>query len=260
VDFSLSASEVEEDLKRTTDFPYRRANAAIEEALRDYARELPPGVELKITDMGRRGMRVQATGPTRESIQKALAGAREVEQRAFDRFLEGNSFFYIEPGVISYDHARLVGDYVEALRPLARALHKGVDGRREYVQKALSFVQAIPYEARKRNGEDPGYRRPLALLARNRGDCDSKAVLFLALLRAEEPDLPAAVVYLPGHAFTAIGLQPREGEATVGFKGQRLVLVEPTGPNLFPIGVVPVRDSRLAGGPQSILRKVPAGR
>ncbi len=265
VNFSLPTDEVEADLKKTTGFPKKRANNAVEEAIRDYARSLNDGVVLKVSEDGEGGLSLRATGPNKKVIQRALAGAQEVQREALNRFVEKNDFFWLSPTLLSYDHARLVVEYTDAVRPLAEALREGVNGERRYVERVLSFIQSIPYETAKRNGDDPGYRRPLALLSRNRADCDSKVVLFLALLRAELPKLPAAVVYLPGHAFAGVGISPAKGDATFqatkkSGKGETFVVVEPVGPSLYPIGKGPAKNLRKIGKAGSAVRVVPKDR
>ena len=134
------------------------------------------------------------------------------------------------------DHAGLVEDYSDDVRPVAEALSQGLDltddaDRRAFADRTLSMVQGIPYEKRK-GGGDKGYRRPLAVLAKKRGDCDSKTVLYLAILRAAMPRLDAAVVYIPRHTFGAVGLPAESGEVCVRVDGEKLVMVEPVGPAL----------------------------
>lgn len=259
VDFELPTDDIEADLKKTTGFPKKRANNVVEEAIRDYTGSLKNGVELGVQEDGEGGLSLRATGPTKKAIQKALAGAQRVQKETLDRFIEKNDFFWLTPDLLSYDHAGLVVEYTDALRPLARALHDGVKSDRRFIELALSFVQSIPYEKTKRNGDDPGYRRPLALLSRNRADCDSKVVLLLGLLRAEMPRLQAAVVYIPGHAFAGVGIDPERGDSTFKTKGETFVVVEPVGPSLYPIGQGPGKNIRKIGKGGSAVRVVPKG-
>jgi len=74
------------------------------------------------------------------------------------------------------------------------------------------------------------------LLAKNRGDCDSKATLYLALLKAAHPSLDSAFIYINGHAFVGLGLKPREGDMTFNADGRTWVIAEPVGPALAPLG------------------------
>ena len=95
-------------------------------------------------------------------------------------------------------------------------------------------MQSIPYEMRVKVSDR--YRRPLSILGRNKGDCDSKSVLFLALMRQAWPETQSAMVYIKGHAFAALGIEAERGDDTVKVDGDRWVGVEPVGPSLAQAG------------------------
>ncbi|MBM4389637.1 MAG: hypothetical protein FJ090_00835 [Deltaproteobacteria bacterium] len=67
---------------------------------------------------------------------------------------------------------------------------------------------------RKKNRDSAGYRRPLSVLAKNKGDSDSKSTLFLALVHARHPEPASTVVYVPNHAFVGVALEAAPGERT----------------------------------------------
>ena len=71
---------------------------------------------------------------------------------------------------------------------------------------------------------------------RNRGDCDSKATLYLALLKAAHPDLESGFVYIKGHAYVGLGLTPKKGDMVFEANGAKWVIAEPVGPALMPVG------------------------
>jgi hypothetical protein len=123
------------------------------------------------------------------------------------------------------------------------------------VEKALSFVQSIPYEARKKKGGDPGYRRPLALLSRNRGDCDSKSVLFLAVVRAGLPDVALSVIYVPEHALTGVAMPAESGDRSFKADGIEFLYAEPVGPALHGLGEP--ADANKKAGKKGEVRIVP---
>jgi len=106
------------------------------------------------------------------------------------------------------------------------------------------MVQSIPYEQRAKVSDL--YRRPLSVLGRNKGDCDSKTVLFLALMHEAYPDLPVAIVYRPGHAYAALGLERQRGDMRFREDGQVWVGVEPVGPAVRSIGEVRGKSRRRA--------------
>lgn len=244
VTFALPAGAIEADREELTVLPRRELLDSVAEAVRAYGRTLS-GVKLTVT-IAHGGVQVTAAGTG--DVKAAIAGAEAVRDSAMSKWLTDNAFFQLEGGELSFDHARLASGYAEVLAPVAAALREGTPSDRAFVERALAFVQAIPYEARLRQGGDPGYRRPIALLARNRGDCDSKAVLFLGILRAELPKLPLAVVYVPNHALTGVGLEKESGDKDFSLDGVHLLYAEPVGPAMAPLGAKVPKDHKISKG------------
>jgi hypothetical protein len=128
------------------------------------------------------------------------------------------------------------------LRAVARALGDVPDvanDDRARISLALSFFQEIPYavlEDKQRRGGDflPGP----ALLAQNRGDCDSKAVALAAVLKDFTRWRKLVVVTMPGHAILAVDLPAEEGDWIVRSGGRQYVALEVAGPVMSPIGKV----------------------
>ncbi len=229
VEFDLPAAQVKADLDAPTAYPSRRAAEAQVKAIKRYARTLD-GVKLRARASGGT-VKLSASGKA-GSLRPALKGAKEVAELARDEFLEDEGFFELRRHTISFDHARITADSADDLRPLADALADGTTSDRQFVERALVFVQAIPYEKRKKDT----YRRPMSVLARNKGDCDGKSVLFLAIVRARCPDLPVAVVYTRNHMLVGVGLDRGRGDRTFSREGVRYVVAEPVGPAAMPLG------------------------
>jgi hypothetical protein len=128
------------------------------------------------------------------------------------------------------------------LRAVARALGEVPDvanDDRARIALALGFLQEIPYallEDKKRRGGD--FLPAPALLAQNRGDCDSKAVALAAVLRTYTPWRKLAVVTMPDHAILAVDIAAQEGDWTVRSGARQYVALEAAGPSLAPIGRV----------------------
>ncbi len=128
------------------------------------------------------------------------------------------------------------------LRAVARALGDVPDiggDDRPKIALALGFFQEIPYavlEDKQRRGGDflPGP----ALLAQNRGDCDSKAVALAAVLKNFTRFRKLVMVTMPGHAILAVDLPALEGEFTVRSGGRQYVALEAAGPVMASIGKV----------------------
>jgi hypothetical protein len=143
------------------------------------------------------------------------------------------------------------------LQAVAKALDhvSGVpDDKRARIELALGFFQEIPYVTlndRMRQGGD--FLSGPALLAQNRGDCDSKAVALAAVLRTLTRLRKLALVTMPGHALLAVEMPAHPGDVTIR-RGSRLyVALEPAGPAVVPVGHVgPISARHLAGAARDI--------
>ncbi len=138
------------------------------------------------------------------------------------------------------------------LRALTKALGDVPDvpnDERARIALALGFFQEIPYatlEDKQRQGGD--FLPAPALLAQNRGDCDSKAVALAAVLRTFTRFRKLAVVTMPTHAILAVEMPAQPGDITIRQGGRQYVALEPAGPALAPVGHVGSYTSRYLGG------------
>ncbi len=156
---------------------------------------------------------------------------------AREEFLALRRYRRLPDGRLAPDHVRIASEAVEDVRPLAMSLGPTRRSDREYAEVALGFVQTLPYE-RGSFGRDRGFQAPLAVLARNRGDCDSKATLYLSLLLGAKPDLGVAMVLMEGHAVVAVDLAPGPEDASIEIEGRRWSLAEAVGPGEMVVGRV----------------------
>jgi hypothetical protein len=154
---------------------------------------------------------------------------------------------------------RIIVDFAAAtdaqqgpLRAVAKALSDMPDVPTEdrgRVQLALSFFQAIPYatlDDKQRQGGD--FLPASALLAEDRGDCDSKAVALAAVLRNFTRFRKLAVVTMPGHAILGVEMPAEPGDAIIRQGGRLYVALETAGPSILPVGHVgPLTAKYLAG-------------
>ena len=232
--FALPKDGVDADREEVTWMQRKLLYEHVAKEVRAFAKkQKKKGVTMKVKVD--KGVQISASGPPKEA-RAALNAAEILRDEATEGWLVDHDFMRMKNGDVSFDHASLAASYAKDLRPVAKALRKGTKTDREFIERALSFVQSIPYEKRKMKGGDPGYRRPLALLFRNRGDCDSKAVLFLGIVHAELPKLPLAMVYVPGHALTGVGLDKDKGDKMFKADGVKFIYAEPVGPALHGLG------------------------
>jgi len=199
------------------------------------------------------GVQLGAKGPPK-AAKAAMADAQDAMAQAKVDWLAENRVFEAASGGLSYDHARIVAERASAVAPVGAALREGTSTDREFIERALRFTQSIPYQVGKK-GRDTGFQRPLALVVRNKGDCDGKAVLFLAIVHAELPDLPLAMIYVPGHALVGVGLPAQGGDKAFDSAGQTYIYAEPVGPGVAPLGQTAPENKR--AGKTGKVRPVP---
>jgi hypothetical protein len=153
-------------------------------------------------------------------------------------------------GVVVVDYPRLSHLFYDDMKGLAEAIQRALPSGslRDQVSLLNEFLQRIPY--RELSSRDPrdgyGMLPPTEVLRRNQGDCDSKALIFAAVMRHLAPEVPVAFVLVEGHAFVGVGFtggDRRGGDLVV--PGTDLIAVEPVGPGRLPIGQV--GDESLAG-------------
>jgi len=243
VEYALSSSAIERDLDKPLRFQKRKANAEIVAAINRYAQTVK-GARIKARQTESGAIRLEASGKSKSAMKRAMAGAKAAQKAALKKYSRQHGFTKLR-GKIIPNHAVHAARYAEQVAPLAVALGAGKLNRRDFTERAISFIQSIPYELGK-GGRDKGFRRPLSLLAKNRGDCDSKSTLFLALLRAAHPGLDTTMVYIKGHAFVGLGLHPKSGDVTFSADGRKWVIAEPVGPQIIGVGKAAPRSKRMA--------------
>jgi len=156
------------------------------------------------------------------------------------------------------DYQSAARESVADLRPLAMALRERAAGGsvRDTVDLALQFFQAIPYDTltSRMTSNGAGFAFPLAMLAENRGDCDTKSVAFAAVLKALFPSLSTVMVIVPGHALVGVDVPAAAGDRTLHANGRTYVLMEPVGPAQTRIGEVGEQSTGRMGRIDKVLR------
>ena len=181
---------------------------------------------------------------TRDAKQADALSARLVQRynAAEKSYLAQHVRRRVDERRIMVDYAGATQAQQGAMRAVARALGDtpGIDNNdRARIGLALAFFQEIPYallEDKKRRGGD--FLPAPALLAQNRGDCDSKAVALAAVLRTYAPWRKLAMITMPGHALLGVDMPAQPGERTIRVQARQWVAVEAAGPAMAEIGAV----------------------
>ena len=176
-----------------------------------------------------------SNGTDAQRRKKLMKQAQSMAERKQKKVLRRHGFKQHDDAIY-LDYTRLTQQYSPKLIPLLRTLRQ--DSTRELATAILGYVQSIPYDKKA------DFRRPLSLLSVNAGDCDSKSVLMLSMLRAADVNVPLVIVLVRKHAFIGVGIPPTEGEKTASFSGVTYVLMEPVGPAMTPIGSISRRSQR----------------
>ena len=149
-------------------------------------------------------------------------------RKRVESYFEAHGLVRVDEGIgVRYD--ALVRRSLPLVGPIAREL-KAMSDRELHgrdLEAVLSFVQQIPVAQvpEEENGRyTTGCRVPLAVLADDGGDCDSKAVLFTALWRCLH-NFPAVLVMVPEHMLVGVAGSFGDG-ASVALDSHRFLLCE----------------------------------
>ena len=227
---------------------YKPANnqAFIERKLKLHAKSYDPkSVQFRFTKRNNQ-LDLQIKTTDAKLMGKLQKEFKQVRRDAETQFLHDHYYIRFTDSygnaVIKPDHQRMVKESLRGLQPVSDAfieLSKG-HAQRRLLELVLSFVQSIPYAQMQSNDglRGAGYIPPGQLIANNRGDCDSKSALLIGILKNIFPDMPIALIFVPGHALVGVNVAAKSSDKTVTLNGTRFVLIEPTGPAQRPFGSV----------------------
>lgn len=176
-----------------------------------------------------------------ELKQKRKDLRTKAKKHGIEMNLEGNLF--------SVDYNWVVKQSVGDLHEIANiirstARRKGYRSRRELIGAIASFVQELQYQLSpdhriNDDGEKiltAGATMPLETLSNQRGDCDTKSLLFAGLVRSISL-VDVIFVAIEEHLFAGIRMNPSQGDHSIRHQGRDWVLVELS--DSWPIGHVP---------------------
>lgn len=147
--------------------------------------------------------------------------------------------FYIDGNYIKIDYNTLIEWNTEPLRGCFNSLYATGKGYTlaQYLGLFIAFLQEIHYELPPNNVKGTftgGIYIPTDVLINNRGDCDSKSIVFCALWRHFK-DARLIIVLLHEHALIGVGITPGPGQKSVRLGNTHYVLCEVAGPGkLYP--------------------------
>lgn len=241
IEFVVPVDVLKASMTDFTAFEPFEANQEIARRLEVEAAHRLPDIKMTITPMAG-GIKYTAVAEEKEAAA-AMKEIQALEKEVRTAYLAERYYTFAKDNVLMPDHARIASIYSRKMEPLGQALlgqMSGTASTRDMMNVAISFFQTIPYDTLKDRytSSGAGFETPLRMLAQNRGDCDSKSVAYLSLLRYYYPDLPLLMVYTPYHAFVGISIPAQNNDTIIDVDGLKYVLAEPVGPAMVPLGQV----------------------
>lgn len=199
------------------------------------------------------GINIKVSSKDDALATRILSDLTSVQHKAHDTYLYDNYYTrfttMFNQRAVKPDHLRYIDETAKSLVPVSQAFYEKINASadaRAYFSLLLGWVQSIPYDTLEDRvaSSGAGFAPPMGLLLQNKGDCDSKAVLTSALVRAFLPNTDMIMVFLPEHALLGVAITPIAGDETLDIDGQTFVLYDPTGPALLPFGQVSTRTKQ----------------
>ncbi len=142
--------------------------------------------------------------------------------------------FYLDGDLIKIDYKKLSLWNLPHLKGCFNALYKAGNGysRQKYLGLFVSFLQEIDYRippAIVDSKVTGGIYIPTDVLINNRGDCDSKSILFCSLWQNFSE---SSIIIIETHEHALIGVEavPQPGQSFVRIGNRYYVLCEVAGP------------------------------
>lgn len=167
-EFAIRNRLVRADLRT----PKRISIEKVNEEVAALINRQPPsrfGARVEATVQGR-SMRLRTYAKDAATVQASLEEASRFQHTAMRAAFEARGYLLTPGNRVLPDHRRHVSDYAVTMRPVVAGLGGRRKRPRAFARHALGFVQSIPYELRALKKDR--YRRPFAVLAKNKGDCD----------------------------------------------------------------------------------------
>ncbi|MFT7433768.1 MAG: hypothetical protein ACI9TY_001411 [Alphaproteobacteria bacterium] len=242
--FQLFASDIKRGMTEFKKFDEHELNALMNQKIKNFIKfNSPSGIKVHYNEHTEQMSFTSGRQTKIDRFMKRLEGEQEKVNAAY--FKKRYYNYNAKNNSIRPAHGKIAKRYVIAMRPVAKALLDEVRGRssREITNHVLHFIQSIPYDtledARSSNGA--GFQTPYGLIHGNKGDCDSKSVMFAAIMRNIYPYARIVVIYVPGHALVGFDYSKGKNDYALQIEDTTFVLAEPVGPRMISLGQVTPR-------------------
>lgn len=189
-------------------------------------------------------LRIEVNGSDSRKVADLQQRLATEQQRLINEYLAKHQYRFQDDSRqktwVVQDHPAHFRQAQQDLAPVAQAF-VGLYGNQNIRQVAAgltSWVEQIPYQnlEDRRSSPGVGYSAPVEVIFQNQGDCDSKAVLWAAIMRQIFPRLPLALIYFDDHAMVGARIPPIRDEVAIPHQSFNLLLIDATGPAQAKIG------------------------
>lgn len=189
-------------------------------------------------------LRIEVQGADSQKATALQQRLATEQQRLINEYLAKHQYRFHEDAHkqtwVIQDHPAHYRQAQQDLIPVAEAFVTlyGNKNIRQVAAGVTSWVEQIPYQnlEDRRTSPGVGFSAPVEVIFQNQGDCDSKAVLWAAIMRQIFPKLPLAMVYFDDHAMVGARIPPIRDEVAIPHNTFNLLLVDATGPAQAKIG------------------------
>jgi hypothetical protein len=158
------------------------------------------------------------------------------------KMLDNENKFSVDYDWVVNHSANSIYSVAKTIRSAARK--KSYRSTRDLIGAFASFVQNLEYRVPPNSrttdeGEEiltAGAMMPLETLLKGWGDCDSKSMLFAALVKSINL-VDVCFIVMDEHLFVGVKITPSQDDQTIRYKNKEWVLLELT--DAWPIGHVP---------------------
>ncbi|XQW84455.1 hypothetical protein ACOYR1_15125 [Thalassotalea piscium] len=243
IEFLLPKKQLFTHFRGFKNYKPKMAQEFVALSLKKHFRDNPVD-NIKIAFSNQSGqLTTQISGADNKAINAAYHQVAKLEEQFTEQYLHKNYYHIFtmdNKRGIKPDHVRIANESVDDLKTVKPVILNIVTVKniRKVVNFILGFVQSIPYETlqSRATSSGAGFNTPLRVLWENKGDCDSKVTLTVALLRALMPRIKIALIFIDNHAIFGINVPAQNNETTITFEGTEYVLADPTGPALMNLG------------------------
>jgi len=245
--FLLAHADIDELPNSAPAYNTALAQNYIHRNLLTYAQTVDPRIaKISIKQLGGSLSR-EVSGKFADQVNGIIETLSKKREEAEADYLTKNYYvsFKNEMGrmTIKQDHQRYAKESSNNLSGVVTAIKeqlKNPNNAREFIDFTLNWLQTIPYDTLENriSSNGSGFAAPRQLLLNNKGDCDSKSTLFLALLKSYNPKLSAQMIFLPNHALVGINIKANTMDEKIIQNNVVYILAEPTGEAQYKLGEI----------------------